>query len=200
MDEIKSAFEIAMERMENVKSDKSLLEAHDYKEKGKRIASAYLNEPGKKETEIGKNLKEFSGKQKEWVREGIFETLLNNVVLPIEAIDEDRVRTIEKGMQVLLPDKRFVSSVFQQILQFFNQYIQTKEQIHEQLESQFSQKLRQKDQELSGRLGTDVHLDPEQDPEFAAYFKQHISELSAQYQEALDQGKEELRKMFQQTR
>jgi hypothetical protein len=196
MGEIKSAFEIAMERSEDVKSDKSSLEAHEYRTTGKRLASKFLEDPGEKENDLGKQLKSYSGKQKVHVKEGMFETLLNNITLPLDDFDEKRFKTIEQGMHSLLPDKRFVSSIFQQIQQFFQQYVENKKQIKSHLEQQFAQKLQQKQQEVSQRLGTEVELDPEQDPEFSSYLKQHTSQLTAQFQEALDQGKEELRKMF----
>lgn len=196
MGEIKSAYEIAMERMENVKGDKTLVEAHQYKESGQKIASKFLNDPEEKDHDLTKQLKQYSGRQKAWIKEGIFETLINNVVLPLDQFDDKQLKIVEKGMTAILPDRRFVSSIFNQIRQFFQQYIENKKQIRESLESQFSAKLRQKEQELSQRLGTEVKLDPEQDPEFATYLKQHLGQLSSQYQEALDQGKDQLRQMF----
>lgn len=197
MGEIKSALEIALEKTENVKGDRTLLEAAENKKTGQRIASKYLEDPENKENDLNRHIKAYSGKQQKQVKDGIFETLLNNITLPQDSPDEGRMHAIEKGMHTLISDKRFVSSIFQQIVQLLNQYVQNKQQIRDHLKQQFAQKLQQKEQEIASRLGTEVHLDPESDPEFAAYFKQHLSQLTGQFEEALGQGKAQLRKVYE---
>ena len=68
--------------------------------------------------------------------------------------------------------------------------------IEKSLKAQYGPKLRQKEQELARRLGQEVKLDPMQDPEFVAFFKQNVGKLKEQYQQALDNAKEDLKAMI----
>lgn len=45
---------------------------------------------------------------------------------------------------------------------------------------------------MAARMGRPVRIDPMSDPEFAAFYKQNVGQMKAQYQGALDQAKDDL--------
>jgi hypothetical protein len=65
------------------------------------------------------------------------------------------------------------------------------------LRQQYAPKLRQKEEEVSRRVGREVRLDPMQDPEFVAFYNQHMSALKKNYENVVEQAKEEARRMFE---
>jgi glutamine synthetase adenylyltransferase len=52
--------------------------------------------------------------------------------------------------------------------------------------------VQQKEQEIQRQTGTSVKLDPASDPEFAKALAQHMQRLQAQYNQVIDQAKEQL--------
>jgi hypothetical protein len=193
MGEIKSALELALERTESVKSDKEGLEKAAYIDKGKRIASR-LYSPEEKDYDISKALKEFSGKQAVWVKEGVFSVCLANITLPAEEEDINRLKRSLKGLEAVVKDRKMVNALGKQLEDFFKRYLSDKEQLVEAVREQFGPRIKEKEQELAQQLGTEVHLDPSSDPEFAKYLNQNMNRLKEQYLNALNQAKEELTK------
>lgn len=196
-EEIKSALELALERTADIKSDKGKLEEHDLLQTGKRIASKFLHPiEDEEKIDLQAELKKYSGKQLEVIKKGIFDVIMSNLTLPSDEIDEKLMKRLEEALNILTGNKRQLSSVFQQLTQFFNQYLKNKQEIRSSLEQQFEPRLRQKEQAMAQKFGQEVHLDALQDPEFAEYLKKNFAELDNQYQEALEQMKGQLKQMF----
>ncbi len=196
-EEIKSALELALERTADIKSDKGKLEEYDLRQTGKRIASKFLH-PIEDEEKINlqAELKKYSGKQNDLIKKGIFDVIMSNLTLPSDEIDEKLMQRLEEALDILTGNKRQISSVFQQLNQFFSQYLKNKQEIKSSLEQQFAPRLRQKEQAMAQKFGQEVHLDAVQDPEFAEHLKKNYAELDKQYQEALDQMKGQLRQIL----
>ena len=192
MAKIKSALEIALARTEGVQSDKGKLLEHDAKQEGKRIASKFLNEPNGGDTDIRKKIQSYDGNKQKWIREGIVQTIISNISLPHQEEDLDRLSLIEKALIETLGEKKQLSGMFQQLKQFFTQYLENKEQLFEHLEQQYAPKLQQKTRELSSQMGSEVVLDIHSDPEFLNLLKQNQSRLDEQFQEAMDGFKQQI--------
>ncbi len=199
MTEIKSAFEIAMQRTEDIKSNKETLVANEHKNIGKRIASEFLD-PAKKDIDVTKTFKKYSGKEQRWVKEGFLETMTANISLPNDKNYGEKLETLEKGINLVVKEKRQVRYIFQQVQQFFDQYLSTQDQVEEQLKQQYQSKLREKEEALSKQMGTQVNLSPESDPEFANILSKNLARLEQQYNEALGQVKDELKRLFESSR
>ena len=186
MAKIKSALEIALSRTEGVQGNKDKLLEHDTRQEGKRIASRFLNEPDSDETDIRKTIQSYDRNKQKWIREGIVQTILSNISLPQQEEDVDKLSLIEKALIETLGEKKQLSGMFQQLKQFFSQYLENKEQLFKHLEQQYAPKLKQKTRELSSQLGSEVVMDINSDPEFLNLLKQNQSRLDGQFQEALD--------------
>lgn len=192
---IKSALEIALERTKEIEVDKESLAAHDIAEEGKRLAGRLLS--GEIDARaLAAALKERKGKEADWLKEGCYSTLAANLSLPVSEEFKEKTGRLEEGFTALTGEKRQVAHLFQQINQFFEQYLQNQEQIIDALENQFAPRLREREQELARQLGSQVKLSPSQDPEFSKTLKQHLGRLEAQYSDALKQAKEQLKSLF----
>jgi hypothetical protein len=192
MGRIKSALEIALEKTESVKSDKTSINQFETKQKGKKLANEFLDDPKKSlEDEIKKCPKD----EKESLKQGIFDVLISQLVLPDKEDDLLRVETAARGIQTILNDSRF-NSLVKQFSQVLRQYLNEAAQYEEAIKRQYAPKLRQKEEDLSRRLGRQITLDPFQDPEFIAFFNQNMNALKENYQIAIDQLKETANQVF----
>lgn len=201
MTEIKSAWEIALERTKDIEGDKETLKANKVKDEGKRLASAFLDKTeGGDEKDVQAKIKALSGEEQRWLRDGFFQVMIANVNLPTVDEFREKLSLVEKGMQLVIKEKKQVAYVFQQIGQFFEQYLQSRDQLVEGLKQQYEPQLREKERLLEQQMGAKVHLSPEQDPEFTALLTKNYSQLEEQYNNALRQAKDQLQNMFDSTK
>ena len=198
MGKIKSALEIALERTESVKSDKSSIGQFDAKQKGKKLANEYLEglnakSSGVKSLEDG--IKTTAAEEQTSFKQGIFDVLVSQITLPSVKEDLARIETAGQGLNTVIGSKRF-GEIVKQLVQIMNQYLDEAANYEEAIKKQFAPKLRQKEEELSRRMGRQVKLDPFRDPEFAVFFNQNMNALKENYQAAVDQVREEAIKLF----
>jgi hypothetical protein len=194
MGRIKSALEIALERTETVKGDKSSLDQFDARQQGKRLANQFLEEqkPAILEEGIGKVPRE----RRAALKQGIFDVLVSRLGLPLSGDDEKRIAAAGKGLQIIINNPKF-NAINKQFGQLLSQYLDQAAQYEEAIKRQYAPKLRQKEEELSRRLGRQVQIDPFQDPEFAAFYNQNMNALKGNYQSAVDEIREEAIRLFE---
>ncbi len=193
---IKSALEIALERTKGIEVDKKRLAAHDKTEEGKRLSGKFLA-GDLSAKELAAELSAAKGEEAAWLREGCFSVLAANLTLPQDDSYKERLERVQEGLAAVTGQKKQVNYLFEQVVQFFEQYLENQEQLIQALEKQFAPRLRQREQEMERQFGQRVSLNPAQDPEFAKMLKQHMGKLEAQYSDALKQAKEQLRSLFQ---
>ncbi|MFP3043446.1 hypothetical protein LQZ19_16655 [Treponema primitia] len=192
MSRIKSALELALERTESVKSDKGSIDQFEAKQRGKKLANAFLENPKDGlEGELKKAPKEQLGA----LKQGIFDVLIAQVTLPVTKDDEKRIETAGKGLQVVIGDSRF-GALYKQFLQALSQYLGETTQYDEAIRRQYAPKLRQKEEELARRLGRHVQIDPFQDPEFVAFYNQNMNALKGNYQAMADEVRKQATELF----
>ncbi|MDR0376626.1 MAG: hypothetical protein LBH70_02410 [Spirochaetaceae bacterium] len=191
MGQIKSALEIALERTESVKSDKSGIEQFEARQRGKRLANEFLE--GNASLEAG--IKQCPKDQQAALKQGIFDVLTTQVSLPVVREDQKRLEMVGKGLQAIINDHRF-SALYKQFTQAMTRYLDDAAQYGDAIKRQYAPKLRQKEEELARRLGRQVRLDPFQDPEFVAFYNQNMTSLKASYQDMADQVREQAAALF----
>jgi hypothetical protein len=193
MGRIKSALEIALEKTESVRSDKDSISQFEARQRGKKLANEFLEEPGKSlETEIKKTPKE----DQDSLKQGMFDVLLSQITLPLTEEDQKRIETAGRGLLLVIGGSRF-GALLKQFSQILNQYLEETAQYQEAIKRQYAPKLRQKEEELSRRLGRPVQLDPFQDPEFVTFYNQNMNQLKTSYQAAVDQVRDEAVRLFE---
>lgn len=195
MSEIKSALELALERTADVKSDKSKLDAHESRQAGMRLAGKYLEDPS---LNVAKELKHVDREKRDATRAGFYQVMLSHLALPGQESDLERLKLVDRGLQQVIRDSRMVEGLMDQVVQYMQQYLDTKNQLVERLRERFEPRLRQKEQQLAQQTGRQVRLDPANDPEFAQALNQNITQLQDQYGQVVDQAKEQLDELFKQ--
>jgi len=193
MGKIKSALEIALEKTESVKSDKSSIKQFEAKQNGKKLANQFLEGEIKS---LEEEIKKSASGEKESLKEGIFDVLISQIALPSVKDDIKRIEAVGKGLCTVIESKR-LAEIFKQFVQIMNQFLEETAHFEEAIKKQYAPKLRQKEEELSRRIGRSIKLDPFQDPEFAAFYNQNMQALKANYQSAADQVREEAQKLFE---
>jgi hypothetical protein len=193
MGRIKSALEIALERTESVKSDKASIDQFEAKQRGKRLANAFLADP---KQSLEAELKKTPAEYRESLRQGIFEVLIARLALPLVKEDLPHIEAACRGLQTIINDSRF-AQMSKQLYQLLSQYLDEAAQYDQAIRQQYAPKLRQKEEELSRRMGREVRIDPFQDPEFAGFYNQNINALKANYQAAVNQAREEAKRIFE---
>ncbi|MCL2805131.1 MAG: hypothetical protein FWD26_04250 [Treponema sp.] len=188
---IKTALEIALEKTENVRGDRSNIDLFEYKQKGKKLANEYL--AGDSDME---QLKKAPPGQKESLKQGIFDVLVTQISMPANKEDLPRLEKTGRGLAMIIEKNEF-SVMFKQLMQIMGQYLDEVSRYDQAIRQQYAPKLRQKEEELSRRFGREVRIDPMQDPEFTAFYNQHISALKGNYMAVIEQAREEARKMFE---
>jgi len=193
---IKTALEIALEKTENVKSDKSSINQFEARQNGKKLANAFLAGGADLADEIKKACA--NNKEKtflESLKQGIFDVFITQIALPEKKDDEKKAEKLGEGFALIIDNKEF-PAMYGQLIQIYSQYLQEAAQYEQMIRQQYAPKLRQKEEELARRLGREVRIDPLQDPEFAAFYSQHMNALKGNYEPVVEQAKEEARRMF----
>lgn len=197
MARIKSALELALERTESVKSDKESIELFELKREGKKLASAFLEDPNEKNLEEA--LKKHPKDKQEALRQGIFDVLVSQIRLPATQEDITKQEAVGKAILFLVNDRRF-GQLYGQLIQAFERYLSEVEQFDQAIRRQYAPKLRQKEEELARRLGRAVQLDPFQDPEFVNFYNQNMNALKDRYEQAIEQVRQQAMTLFETTK
>ncbi|GHV67052.1 hypothetical protein AGMMS49928_03210 [Spirochaetia bacterium] len=191
MGRIKSALEIALEKTESVKGDKSSITQFKAKQWGKRQASEFLEGKG----DLKKAMKETPEDERESFRQGVFEFLLAQIGLPVSEGDIKKIENVGKALALIIADGGFIK-LYDQLAGALGRYLDEAAQYDEAIKRQYAPKLRQKEEELSRRMGREIRIDPFQDPEFVTFYNQNINALKANYESAIAQVKERAQVSF----
>ncbi len=190
---IKSAFQIAMENSKDIEANKELLESNRFRDEGKKLVSKLLDEGT---FDVKAALKGYEKQQLSWVREGLIQSLLANLVLPIDEFSLKNNKKLGDAIGATVSDSRKAGMIFGQLENFFKEYLGERKRLVEAVDRQYGQVKKKKEEELSRQLGRPVKINPSADPEYQAMIRQYLSQLDVKYNEVLDGAKEELRTIF----
>ncbi|MDR2630413.1 MAG: hypothetical protein LBC60_05775 [Spirochaetaceae bacterium] len=193
MGRIKSALEIAMERTESVKGDKTSIDLFGAKQQGKRLANEFLEN---QKISLDEAIKKTPGDQQASLKQGIFDVLISRITLPLSRDDEKRIEAVGAGLRTVIGDARF-TALYKQLTQALSRYLDEAAQYERAIKEQYTPKLRQKEEELSRRMGRQVQIDPFQDPEFVAFYNQNMNALKENYEAAIKQVREQALLLFE---
>ncbi len=191
MADIKSAYEIAMEKINKIESatpEERL--KWKFVPKGEELAGKYI----KDDVNLGYELSKYKDEERKYVAQGISSVLVRNIDLPKNDAVKKNNRKAMDGIKLIKKDKTGVENVFSKIRYIFNHYTeqgeQQKKQAYEQVKEQFAMKLQQalQQQGASARMNIDV----ERHPQFQEEWRKVLIRLDVQYLEHLNEYKHEL--------
>jgi hypothetical protein len=194
MGEIKSAWEIALERTKSVEVDKEAVEADRLQKEGRSLISKYLDNT---EVNLNDRLRGYEGKRLRWVKGGALKALLANLVLPQDQTARKKIERVSEGFFSVISDKKLLQNLFSQLESFYDEYLGEKDNLKEALVQQYMPRLKQREEEMSRKTGLPVHIDVETDPEFNAQLRKHLSMLEEKYQSVLTKVKSDLTSIFE---
>lgn len=193
MGEIKSALEIAMEKIEKlggVSDDERL--KWEYIPEGKKLAGRYF----KGDSNLDSELKKYEDDIKKYVIEGAGEILVKNINLPKDDSAKRNNKRAMDGLKTLKSDKVTVENIFSKMRRIFDHYAEQREQqgrqAYESLKAEFGAKIQQAMQQQLGSSAAMPNIDIERQPQFQEEWRQLQIKLDSQYITLLDEYKQEL--------
>jgi hypothetical protein len=193
---IKSALEIAMENSKGIEANKELVEQNRLRDEGKRLASKVLEDPA---FDLKGALKGYEAGQSKSVKDGLMQSLLANLVLPLDEFATKDTKRLGEAVAAVVSDTKKIGMIFTQLDGFFKEYVAERKRLVEAVEKQYAPKLKKKEEDLSRQMGRPVRINPAADPEFQAIVRQYLSQLDAKYGDALDGAKAEIKAAFAKT-
>ncbi len=190
-DEMKSAYDRAMERIKSLEDpSKEEVLTWKYVPEGQRLAVRFLKEEFNLATELGK----FKDEERRYVAKGAEEVLLRNIVLPIHDIAKKNNKRAMDAVKAIKKDKTAVENVFTKMRRVFDHYTgegeQQRKQAYEMLKQDFQAKLQQAMRQQGIPPGTKINIEGQ--PQFQEEWHLTLSQMDAQYNQLLDEYKQEI--------
>ncbi len=192
MGDIKSAREIAMEKIEKLgePTEEELLRWKNVP-RGEELAGKYLKEDVNLQTGLGN----YPEDVRKYVMEGASQILIRNIDLPKNDVIKKNNRKAMDGLKTLKKDKVDVENVYSKIRNIFNHYEQEGEQqrkqAYESLKSEYEDKMQQAIQQQLGTF-VPVKIDVERQPQFNQEWRKILIQMDSQYMTLLNEYKREL--------
>jgi hypothetical protein len=197
MSKIKTALEIALERAEGIETDPEQEKRERLLSDGKRLAGSYLTDIDTTFESVQEKYRKIDPDQKELIRDGIRETILANISLPQSDLYVETLGKLKKLASLLSENPSAYDDLFVQLDGLYTQYLQNRDQLESRLLEQFRPQLEQKQRMIQQQTGQNVELRPEQDKEFIQVLQDSYKRLDQQFQEVLDQLKDQLSQLTQ---
>jgi len=191
-EEIKSALEIAMEKVEKL-GEVTEEERMRWKHvpEGEKLAARYLKQNLNLLSELGK----FEENVKKYVVEGAQEVLIRNIELPMNDYLRKKNRRVMEGIKLLKNDKVSVENVFSKLRRIFDHYIeqgeQQRRQAFESLKVDVEARIQQAVKQQMGPLAS-MKIDVESQPQFQEEWRRMLAQLDMQYMSLINEYKQEL--------
>ena len=191
MDEIKSAFERAMERVKEI-GEASEEEKMKWKfvPEGQKLAAMCLQD----ECNLTVELNKYGDKEKPFVVQGTEEVLLRNINLPANDFIKKNNKKAMESIKVLKKDKGGVENIYSKMRNIFSHYEQEGEQQRKQAYEMLRQDFQAKMQQAMRQQGIPpgANIDIERQPQFQEEWRRVSAQLDSQYHKLLDEYKQEI--------
>jgi len=196
-DDIKSAFEIAMEKiaaLDEVTPEDKL--KWKFTPEGEQAALRYFKDG----QDMAPAISHFPKEAQPFVRTGAEEVLLSNIQLPATETIQQRNKKALEGMPAVKTDKNATNKLLNQMKQILEHYsdqgAEQRKQAFEQLKQQYEAKLKKAvSKQLGSKTEGDLGISVETLPQFQEEWRRVTAQMDDQYLKLLDEFKKELRKI-----
>ena len=192
MGDIKSAFEIAREKIEKLgeATDEERLK-WKYVPEGEKLSAKYL----KQDCNLVDELSQYETKVRRYIIDGAEDILIRNIDLPRDDLAKRNNRRAMDGLKNLKSDKVAVENVYSKIRRIFNHYVeqgeQQRKQAYKSLKAEFEAKVQEAVQQQLGSFAR-IKVDVEKQPPFQEEWHRLQAQLDSQYLGLLGEYKLEL--------
>ncbi|MFC2014591.1 hypothetical protein ACFLUP_01195 [Chloroflexota bacterium] len=191
-DIIKSAREIAMERVEKLgeATEEERLKWKHFPQ-GENLAARYFKDDCNLLAELGN----YGEDEKKYVIQGTAEILARNINMPASDLAKKNNRKSMDGLKLLKDNKVAVENVYSKIRQLFSHYDeqgeQQKQQAYQNLKTDMETKIQQAQQQQMGpMMGAKINV--EQQPQFQQEWRKIQAQMESAYLTHLNEYKQEL--------
>ncbi len=191
-DDIKSALEIAMEKVEKLgeATEEERLK-WKYVPQGEELAARYLKE----NCNLVAELSQYQENVRKYITEGAAEILIRNISLPKNDIAKRNNKRAMDGLKLLKSNKVSVENVYSKIRYLFNHYAeqgeQQRKQAYQSLKTELEGQIQQAAQQQPGTL-MGAKIDVEKQPQFQQEWRKMLTQLDSQYLNHLNEYRQEL--------
>jgi len=192
MDEIKSAREIATEKVDKLGevTDEERLR-WKYTPEGEKLAARYLKEDSNLLVELG----QYNENMRNYVIAGVSQVLIRNISLPDSDLAKRNNKRAMDGLKIVKSEQVRLENVYSKMRHIFDHYSgegkQQRKQAYASLKAESEAQVRQSlEQQLGSSMG--IKIDVEKQPQFQAEWRRRQTQLDATYLKLLDEYKQEL--------
>ncbi|MFA5469061.1 MAG: DUF6657 family protein [Sphaerochaetaceae bacterium] len=196
---LKSAWEIALEKTKDIEGDPQKIREEELFNKGRRLAGTYLNELEDNGSKIPKQLKKATEEQRKLMADGIRATILANIALPQNSLFAERVEKLQHLAEIVDGPQSEAVPLIAKIGQVLAKYVEARDSLLERARAQYQPIFEEKREQLRQQYGSGANISMEQDPEFVQFLQRNFNQLSGQYQQVLEQAKEQLKGIWSPT-
>ena len=192
MGEIKSAFEIAMEKVNQMEAPTEEEKLQwKYVPEGEKLAGRYLKE----KVNLLAELNNFDEEVRKYIVNGASGILARNISLPINDHIKQNNKKAMDGLKIIKKDKVAVENLFSKVRYIFNHFEEQgekqKKQAYESLKADLGAKIQQAlQQQMSPMMGTKI--DVERQPQFQQEWRKIQQQIDGQYIKHLNEYIREL--------
>ena len=184
MARIKSAWEIALEKTQDIEIDETKYRTDTLTKKGMALAGGYLNNTDQKLDVVAAEYASYSKEDLPLVKKGMVNTILSNVSLPSDDIYEMRfVRTCDLVNLVTDNDPQ-ADGLMHQIGDFFKQYLEATTAFVDRMKAQIQQAMENNPEGVNSS-------------QYSQLISQNLKKMETQYSDALENTKETLRELLE---
>jgi len=192
MDEIKSARDIALEKVKDIgEATEEERLRWKYVPEGESLAARFLKEGGNLTAELS----QYQEMAKRQATEGAIQVLLRNINLPKDELARRTNKRAMEGLKTLKSNKVSVENVYSKIRHIFNHYKeqgeQQRAQAYQALKAEFEARMQQAVQQQMG-IPMRMKIDVTSQPQFQEEWRRTQAQLESQYLKLLDEYKQEL--------
>jgi hypothetical protein len=191
MDEMKSAFERAMERAESLgKASEEDFKKWKYIPEGEKLAARYLKDEFDLTAEVGK----YDDQVRKHVIEGTQGVFIRNIDLPRNEAAKRKNKKVMEAIKEMKRDKVGIENVYTKMRRVFSHYEkegeQQRRQTYEAVKRDFEAKLMQAAQQQGALPPQKINV--ESHPQFQQEWRRVLAQLDSQYLRLLEDYKKEI--------
>lgn len=194
---LKSAWEIALERTEDIEIDTQKIRKDMLIDEGRRMAGAYLSDIEALFSTLQSAVEKKSDEEKPLIKKGLAITVVANIALPQSDEYSTRVEKMQNIARLIDEGESEAVELLGQISTFMGKYLDSRDNLLERARAQYQPLFEQKQQQQSAQYGRATYSSMEQDPEFVQFLQKNYNQLSSQFQQTLDNAKAQLKQVWE---
>ena len=184
MARIKSALELALERSAEVEADPQRVVHYELRKAGRRLVAEIR---GGKEIDIQERFREYTHNELQALHQGVIESLLQYIVLPLNSDDVPKYATAMRCAQAVAPSFKDARRLLGELNRAARQYLEQKQSIVVSLREYFERQLQERVAQLSQNAGINMRIDVSTLPEFQSELRKAMAAHTDRYQPLFDQ-------------